>query len=269
MRNPFACIVLASALVLTIGQAMAPNHTIASTRHLVWSDEFEGSGLPDPARWRYEVGGGGWGNQELQFYTRGRRENARIEDGHLTIEARREPWERSAYTSARLVTKGRGDWIYGRIEARARLPKGRGSWPAIWMLATTRGEMQWPDDGEVDIMEHVGFNPGVIHGSIHTKRYNHIIGTQKTNTTRVPDATDAFHVYAVEWNKSRIRWSVDDREYFAFENERQGKDVWPFDAPFHLVLNVAVGGTWGGQKGVEDSAFPMRMELDYVRVYRP
>jgi len=157
-------------------------------RRLVWSDEFDTPGAPDPSRWSYDVGGGGWGNHELEFYTRDRRENARVEDGHLIIEARPERWEKRNYTSARLVTKGKGDWTHARIEVRARLPKGRGSWPAIWLLATTQGRLRWPDDGEVDIMEHVGFDPGIVHGSIHTRRYNHIIGTQKTATIAVPDA---------------------------------------------------------------------------------
>jgi beta-glucanase (GH16 family) len=260
--------ILSCVALLAAAQALAQRPTVSSTRPLIWADDFDVPGPPDSTRWGYDVGGHGWGNQELQFYTRARRENARVEDGHLIIEARREPWEKNRYTSARLVTKGKGDWTYGRIEARARLPKGRGSWPAIWMLATTAGEMAWPDDGEIDIMEHVGFNPGVIHGSVHTKRYNHMIGTQKTRTTRVPDASDAFHVYAIEWDRSHIRWFVDDRQYFAFANEKAGKEVWPFDGAFHLVLNVAVGGAWGGQKGVDDRAFPARMEVDYVRIYR-
>jgi beta-glucanase (GH16 family) len=239
-----------------------------SARRLVWADEFETAGLPDPARWSYDVGGHGWGNKELQFYTRGRLENARVEGGHLVIDARREAWEDNGYTSARLVTKGNAEWTYGRIEVRARLPKGRGSWPAIWMLPTTTGPMRWPDDGEIDIMEHVGFEEGVVHGSVHTKRYHHSIGTQKTGTTRVPDAAETFHVYAIEWDAATVRWFVDDREFFSFANEKTGKDVWPFDGPFHLVLNVAVGGTWGGQRGVDDDAFPMRLEVDYVRVYQ-
>jgi beta-glucanase (GH16 family) len=239
-----------------------------SGRRLVWADDFDTPGAPDPSRWRYDVGGGGWGNHELEFYTRNRRENARVEDGHLIIEARRERWEKRDYTSARLVTKGTGDWTYGRVEVRARLPKGRGSWPAIWLLATTPGRLRWPDDGEIDIMEHVGFDPGIIHGSIHTKRYNHIIGTQKTATVAVADAMDAFHVYTTEWDRQRLRIFVDDREYFSFANEHTGRDTWPFDAPFHLLLNIAVGGDWGGKEGVDNAAFPLRMEIDYVHVYQ-
>ena len=259
--------IVACTLVSTFASILATGQP-QPARHLVWSDEFNTPGAPDPSRWSYDVGGGGWGNKELEFYTRDRRENARVEDGNLIIEARRERWENRDYTSARLVTKGKGDWTYGRVEVRARLPKGRGSWPAIWMLATTKGRLRWPDDGEVDIMEHVGFDPGIIHGSVHTKRYNHVIGTQKTATVSVPDAMDTFHVYATEWDREKLRIFVDDREYFSFANEHTGRDVWPFDAPFHLLLNIAVGGDWGGKQGLDQAIFPLRMEVDYVRVYQ-
>lgn len=239
----------------------------ATQRTLVWSDEFNYTGVPDTTKWSYDTGGHGWGNNELQYYTARRTENARVENGVLTIEARKEAWQGRNYTSARLVTKGKGDWLYGRIEVRARLPKGRGTWPAIWMLASTN-PLQWPDDGEIDIMEHVGWNPGFIHGSVHTKKYNHVAGTQKTDTMVVADYAEKFHVYALDWTADSIKVSVDDSTYFTFANERSGKDAWPFDRPFHLLLNVAVGGNWGGAKGIDDSIWPQKMEVDYVRVYR-
>ena len=235
---------------------------------LVWQDEFDRDGLPDPARWSYDAGGHGWGNKERQFYTAGRLENARVERGVLVIEARQERWQGAPYTSARLVTRGKGDWTYGRIEVRAKLPRGRGSWPAIWMLPTTRERMRWPDDGEIDVMEHVGFDQGVVHGSIHTRRDHHSIGTQRTARTAVADPSAAFHVYAVDWRPDRIGVLVDGREYFHFDREAGGRDVWPFDGPFHLVLNVAVGGSWGGQTGIDAGALPYRFEIDYVRVYQ-
>ena len=235
---------------------------------LVWQDEFDRDGLPDPAKWGYDVGGHGWGNNEPQFYTEGRLENARVTDGHLVIEARRESWQGAPYTSARLVTRGKGDWTYGRIDVRARLPRGRGSWPAIWMLATTRERMRWPDDGEIDVMEHVGYDQGTVHGSVHTKAYHHSIGTQKTATVQVPDASETFHVYAVDWQPDRIGLLVDGREYFHFDREEGGRTVWPFDGPFHLLLNIAVGGGWGGKEGIDESTLPYRMEVDYVRVYQ-
>lgn len=235
---------------------------------LVWSDEFNYTGLPDSTKWNYNVGGHGWGNNELQFYTEKRWENARVENGHLIIEARKENWQGKNYTSARLVTKGKGNWQFGKIEVRAKLPKGVGTWPAIWMLGSTT-PLKWPDDGEIDIMEHVGFNQGFIHASVHTKKYNHVIGTQKTDTIKVPDCSEIFHVYAVEWNKDSVIVALDGKVYFSFANEHSGYDAWPFDNKMYLLLNIAVGGNWGGQKGVDDSIWPQRMEVDWVRVYTP
>ncbi len=146
-------------------------------RKLIWSDEFNYKGLPDSTKWDYDLGSkNGWGNNELQYYTKDKK-NARVENGRLIIEARKEKLDKFNYTSARLVTKGKASWQYGKIEVRAKLPAGRGSWPAIWMLAENM--KQWPDDGEIDIMEHVGYDPGWVHGSIHSKKYNHVIGTQK------------------------------------------------------------------------------------------
>lgn len=234
---------------------------------LVWHDEFNYHGLPDSTHWSYDTGGGGWGNNELEYYTSKRLANARVQQGKLIIEARKENYQGMKYTSARLVTKGKEDWKYGRVEVRARLPRGRGTWPAIWMLASTT-PLAWPDDGEIDIMEHVGFHQGYIHGSIHTKKYNHVIHTQKTDTLLVPDCSSAFHVYALEWDKDRIDVFVDKKKYFSFSNEHSGYDAWPFDQPFHLLLNLAVGGNWGGQKGIDEKIWPQKMEVDYVRVYQ-
>ena len=235
---------------------------------LVWSDEFDKPGLPDSSKWGYDVGGTGWGNQELQFYTKDRPENARVEDGHLIIEARKEPWEGKNYTSARLVTRGKEEWQHGKIEVRAKLPQGRGSWPAIWMLAATN-PMRWPDDGEIDIMEHVGYDQGKVHGSVHCKKYYHSIGTQKTGNIMVPDCSKKFHVYGVEWDKNNVKISMDDKTYFEFQNEGTGYEAWPFDNKMFLLLNVAVGGNWGGVQGVDETIWPQRMEVDYMRAYAP
>lgn len=237
---------------------------------LVWSDEFETDGLPNPSKWNYDVGGHGWGNQELQHYTGHRAENARVERGTLIIEARREIWNGMEYTSARLITKGKGDWTYGRFEIRANLPTGRGTWPAIWMLPTqwTYGNGGWPDNGEIDIMEHVGFDPGWVHASVHTNKYYWRINTQKTAKLRVADAQTTFHVYEMEWSPDKVDVFVDSVKYFSFANEGKGWEVWPFDKEFHLLLNIAVGGAWGGAQGVDNSIFPQRMEIDYVRVYQ-
>jgi beta-glucanase (GH16 family) len=236
-------------------------------RKLVWSDEFNYTGLPDKTKWSYNVGGDGWGNQELQFYTEQQMQNARVENGNLIIEARKEQIGANGYSSARLVTKGKGDWIYGRIDVRAKLPKGTGSWPAIWMLGSTT-PLKWPDDGEIDIMEHVGYDQGTVHASVHTKKYYHSIGTQKTAKIFLDDCSENFHVYSLDWDAETITMLVDDKPYFSFKNEHTGKEAWPFDKPQYLLLNIAVGGGWGGQKGVNDSIFPLKMEIDYVRVYQ-
>jgi beta-glucanase (GH16 family) len=264
MRTIAGASIMLLSLTVTSGGQTPPAR---AEWRLMWADEFDRDGLPDPARWSYDVGGHGWGNRELQYYTRDRLENARVEQGRLTIEARRESWKGRRYTSARLVTKGKGDWTCGRIEVRAKLPRGRGSWPAIWTLGSTT-PLRWPDDGEIDIMEQVGFDPGVIHASVHTTRFNHVAGTQKTARVEVSDAQDAFHVYAIEWDRDGIRAFVDDRAYFTFTREVGGRDVWPFDTPQHLLLNVAVGGNWGGRRGLDERALPFRFEIDYVRVYQ-
>ena len=240
---------------------------------LVWSDEFDYTGLPDAKKWDYDVGGEGWGNKELQFYTAGRKENARVESGHLIIEARKESWEGREYTSARLVSRGKGDWTYGRFEVSAKLPSGSGTWPAIWMLPTGWTYGGWPRSGEIDIMEHVGFDPDVVHASVHTLAYNHTLNTQKTAQIKVPTSRSGFNVYAVEWTPGEIRGFVNDQHYFTFRNERLTNPAadyrqWPFDKPFHLLLNLAVGGTWGGQQGLDPSIWPQRLEIDYVRVYQ-
>src|SRR6056297_444221 len=250
--------------LMTMGWASAQDHL------LIWHDEFDGVGHPDSSLWNYDTGGDGWGNEELQYYTERRLKNARVENGRLIIEAHQEYYRGNDYTSARLTTKNTGDWVYGRMEVRAKLPAGRGTWPAIWMLPTQwiYGDGSWPDNGEIDIMEHVGYDEGTIHGTIHTNAYNHMDGTQKSGQIEVPEATEIFHEYAIEWTQSEIRWYVDDELYFTFENGGSGWRVWPFDHPFHMLLNVAIGGTWGGAEGVDNSIFPVQMEMDYVRIYQ-
>ena len=235
----------------------------------VWQDEFDYSGKPDPKKWSYALGDHGWGNNELENYT-DRSENARVENGNLIIEAIKEKSGKRDYSSARLVTKEKGDFLYGKFEIKAKLPKGLGTWPAIWMLATsnTYGNKGWPDNGEIDIMEHVGFDQNKIHGNIHTKAFNHSIGTNKGNNVLIDKASDAFHIYGCEWTPDFVAILVDGNEYFRFTKESSYQwQQWPFDKPFHFLLNIAVGGNWGGQKGVDDSVFPQKMEVDYIRVY--
>jgi beta-glucanase (GH16 family) len=280
LATMYAVIRFQLLLLVLCAFAFAPSQEMKKpARHapvawrLVWSDEFNYNGLPDPKKWDYDVGGHGWGNKELQFYTASRKENARVEDGHLIIEARKESWEGRDYTSARLVSRGKGDWTYGRFEVSAKLPSGRGTWPAIWMLPTGWTYGSWPSSGEIDIMEHVGFDADVIHTSIHTRAYNHTINTQKTAQLKVPNSRSDFNVYAVEWTPDEIRGFVNDQQLFSFRNERLTNTAadykpWPFDKPFHLLLNLAVGGTWGGQQGVDATIWPQRLEVDYVRVYQ-
>lgn len=253
--------------ILPLAQAETP---APAGWKLAWSDEFDHDGAPDPAKWTCDVGGSGWGNRELQFYTKGRPENVRVEGGRLIIEARREAFQGRDYTSARLVTKNKGDWDHGRFEIRAKLPAGRGTWPAIWMLPTVwdLGDGGWPDNGEIDIMEHVGHKAGLVHASTHSRLNQWRKNTQRTATRQVPDATTAFHTYALEWERDEIRIYIDDVHYFT--SMRAGGDwqSWPFFRKFHLVLNLAIGGDWGGEKGVDPAGFPQRMEVDYVRVYQ-
>ncbi|MBI1341782.1 MAG: family 16 glycosylhydrolase [Terrimonas sp.] len=236
-------------------------HIPSTAKKMVWHDEFEQAGLPDSTKWNYDTGGHGWGNREIQFYTSHRKENARVENGSLILEARREKWEGADYSSARLHTKGKGDWQYGEILVRAMIPQGRGTWPAIWMLGSNT-PFHWPEDGEIDIMEHVGFNQGFIQGSVHCR------GRNETDTIEIPDCSSQFHVYGLEWDKDTIRTSVDGKVYFRYANDKSGYSNWPFDNKMHLLLNIAVGGNWGGQKGIDTSIWPQQMIIDYVRVYQ-
>lgn len=232
----------------------------------IWADEFEYTGAPDPAKWGNDVGGSGWGNNELQYYTKVG--NAYAADGKLTITARKESFSGNQYTSARLVSKNKGDFLYGRFEIKAKLPTGKGTWPAIWMLPTDWAYGSWPKSGEIDIMEHVGYDQNKVHVTVHTEAYNHGIGTQKGNNKIVPTASTEFHLYRVDWTPYAIRGFIDDEQVFEFINEGKGAAAWPFDKQFHLLLNIAVGGNWGGAQGVDPTVFPQAMEIDYVRVYK-
>lgn len=238
--------------------------------HLVWQDEFDYSGLPDSTKWKYDTVGNevGWGNKEAQHYTVSRLENAAVENGRLSITAQKEHVGGKEYTSARLVSKF--DWQYGKIEVNAKIPSARGTWSAIWMMpgGWSFYDNKWPDVGEIDIMEHVGHDLGVIHASAHSKDYQWQINTQKTATIEVPDVSEKFHSYILEWTPQVIRASVDDSLYFEYYNEGLGESKWPYDKPFYLIMNVAVGGAWGEVEGIDGDAFPQSMEIDYVRIYQ-
>jgi len=245
---------------------------------LAWSDEFDTAGLPDPEKWQYEVGY--IRNNELQYYTGKRSENARVEGGHLIIEARKdrmplEPGAQrnkgkriAAITSASVTTKKTASWTYGRFEVRAKLPAGSGTWPAIWMLGTNGNEVGWPTCGELDIMEFVGNKPDTIHANVHTRDFNHTKKTGRGGKIKADKVTEDFHVYAMEWSKDEIRFFFDGKEYFKLKNDGSGVGSWPFDAPQYLMLNLAFGGSWGAADGADESVLPAKFMIDYVRVYQ-
>ncbi|MFW0714539.1 glycerophosphodiester phosphodiesterase family protein [Pedobacter sp. N23S346] len=240
---------------------------VATGWRLKWSDEFNDAGLALAKNWSYDVGGKGWGNNELQYYTDADSLNAKVIKGNLNITALKAAKDNNEYTSARLVTKNKFDFKYGRVEVRAMLPKGRGLWPAIWALPTDWKYGDWPKSGEIDIMEHVGYEPDSVHGTVHTEKFNHKINTQVGKALKI-NPYDTYHVYAVEWFKDRIDFFVDDQKYLTFKNNGKGSSSWPFDQNFHIILNMAVGGDWGGKKGLDDAIFPATMKVDYVRVYQ-
>ena len=249
------------------------NQQSKSNWKLVWSDEFNYEGLPDPQKWNYDVGNGcptlcGWGNNELQYYTRDSLKNARVADGILTIEVHQEKIGESDYSSAKLVTRGIQDWKYGRFEIRAKLPTSRGVWSAIWMMPTDPSKYGgWPKCGEIDIMENVGYDPDTVEASAHTGAYYFTVGTQKHDRIAVPDCDEVFHDYVLEWEEEEYRVFVDNTLYFTFKNEGTGFMEWPFDQQFYLILNIAYGGNWGAAMGLEPEKLPQRMEVGYVRVY--
>lgn len=258
--RPVLC-VLAFAAVAVLPAADQPAPT--------WADEFNTDGAPDAARWDYEVGF--IRNKEAQYYTKARRENAWIEGGNLVISALKEDFEgkgkQAKYTAASLITKGKYDFHYGRIEVRAKIPEGRGIWPAIWFLGTDQSK-GWPKCGEIDLMEYVGFDPNTLHFNIHTGKYNHVKKTNKGKAVKVPDAAKEWHVYALEWYKDRLEFFLDGKQVFSFADEGSGSEAWPYDRPHYLILNVAIGGAWGGMKGIDDAIFPQRMLVDYVRYWK-
>jgi beta-glucanase (GH16 family) len=251
---------------------------------LVWSDEFDVDGEPDSSKWSANIWPARKVNDEDQAYT-ARPKNMRVENGLLTLEAHKEDYDDANYTSGRIHSDGKGDFLYGRFEVRAKLPAGKGSWPAIWMLpsdpyrySTTcepgedwQGSSTcdaWPNSGEIDIMEHVGYQMNHIHGTVHNEAYYWAKWEQRKGRIIIDGVADDFHVYALEWTPDEIRAYVDDTLYFVYINEKSGWESWPYDQPFHLILNVAVGGMWGRSGGgIDDDIFPLEMVVDYARVY--
>ncbi len=243
----------------------------ATTMHgsdykLVWQDEFSEDGKPDKSKWTYDIGTGsdGWGNQELQFYT-DRPENLTISNGHLTITAKKEAFEGSHYTSTRMKTLGKFSFTHGILEIRAKLPGGTGIWPALWMLGENIAEIGWPACGEIDMMEYAGKNKDLIHSTVHN---NSSWGnTVNTKTIIIQGVEDDFHIYSLEWTQDQIRFMIDGNNFYTYKPSEYNQDTWPFDRPFFIIMNIAVGGGFGGPV-VDDSIFPQSMVVDYVRVYQ-
>jgi beta-glucanase (GH16 family) len=238
---------------------------------LVWADEFaQADGTPpDSAKWVYDIGAKGWGNNEKQYYT-SRTNNARIEDGKLVIEALQESYSGANYTSARLKTQGKAAWTYGRMEARIKIPRGQGIWPAFWMLGTNITSVGWPKCGEIDILENIGREPTIAHGTLHGPGYSAGKGIGGTySLPGNPALADDFHVYGVEWTTNQIKWFVDGKQYFSVTPEQlPAATTWVFTQPQFILLNLAVGGNWPGNPDAT-TTFPQRMIVEYVRVYAP
>ena len=234
---------------------------------LVWSDEFDGNAV-NTNNWKYETGAGGWGNNELQNYTNG--SNAEVKDGKLIITAKKIDDNKVAgsYSSTRMITKGKKEFTYGKMEIRAKLPSGTGIWPAIWMLGENIDNVGWPACGEIDIMEYVGYQPNTIHSTVHTAAGsgNNGDGSSKALET----AEEDFHVYGLIWTQDELLFYTDSPENVThtYNPSTKTEDNWPFDKPHFFILNIAVGGTWGGAQGIDNSIFPQTMEIDYVRVYQ-
>jgi beta-glucanase (GH16 family) len=278
-RLTFVFVVLAAcASSSTPTGAVAPPLPPPPTWVLAWSDEFDGAAGSsfDAAKWAPELGGDGWGNQEREFYTTRPENIAQDGSGHLVITARAEPatttlscWYGTChYTSARIRTKGLFSQTYGRFEARLKIPRGQGLWPAFWMLGDNITTVGWPKSGEIDIMENIGREPSIVHGTMHGPGYSGAGGIGAPYTLATGTFADDFHTYAVEWMPGLITWFVDDTKYFQAAPEHlPSSGTWVFDHPFYLLLNVAVGGGWPNDPDAT-TTFPQAMVVDYVRVYK-
>lgn len=236
----------------------------------VWADEFSGDAV-DETKWTFEVNGDGGGNNELQYYTRN---NATVSDGILAITARAESYGGKLYTSSRINTKYKAAFQYVKIVFRAQMPAGRGTWPAIWMMPLLSAYGGWPNSGEIDMMEYVGYNPDTVYTTLHTKIYNGMLGNMIGYSKGVADLEEEFHDFEYTWTPGHMEMAVDGITYAQFNyvpglsRDYKYNEVWPFDTPFFLIMNLAVGGNWGGSQGVDPTIFPTSLLVDYVRVYK-
>ena len=244
-----------------------PHFLSAQKYVMVWNEEFNTPGLPDSTKWSYESGK--IRNNELQYYTVKRLENARIEDSVLVIEARKEKYSGADYTSASIISKGIGDWKYGKIEISAKVPTGKGTWPALWMMPTNSEYGTWPRSGEIDIMEYVGFEPQYLHYTCHFEGTNGT-GHQSSGikSASIANPFNKFIKFAIIWTPDKIEWYANDVKYFTYTKKSDDYRTWPFNKEVYLILNLAYGGTWGGIAGVDDTKLPHKFLIDYVRVYQ-
>lgn len=259
-------IVIGSALLFMLGCSSDEKQTVTTMDQLVMQEEFDVPGAPSPSLWNYNIGNNnGWGNNELEYYT-DRPQNVKVEDGMLKITAVKESYMGSAYTSARVLTKGKFEQKYGRIEARIKMPWGKGLWPAFWMLGANSDTVSWPQCGEIDIMEYLGNNPTSIFGTVHGPGYSGSNAISKNYVLPNDRFDTGFHIFGIEWGENYVNYYVDNVLY----NQITPKDVkgeWVFNQPFYIILNMAVGGNFPGSPNNETS-FPQTMLVDYVRVYQ-
>lgn len=233
---------------------------------LIWSDEFNTNGAPDTSKWGYDIGTGnnGWGNGEKQYYTN-RTDNVKVEDGVLKISAKKENYQGASYTSSRLLTKGKFDFTYGRIDVKAKLPTGVGTWPAIWMLGANIDTVKWPACGEIDIMEHWGHQATKISSATHTPSCHGGCSNTSVGETLITDYATTFHVYSMEWTENELRFLIDDVYKYSYKPANKNSSTWPFTTPQFLILNVAMGGSWFT---IDPNFTESVMEIDYVRIYQ-
>ncbi len=231
---------------------------------LVWFDEFDVDGAPNSSKWGFDIGAGGWGNGESQYYT-DRSENVIVENGLLKITAKKESYQGSDYTSTRMISKDKYEFTYGKIEVKAKLPEGAGTWPAIWLLGANIDTVGWPSCGEIDIMEHWGHNPTIVSSATHTPSCSGGCPDTSVGETTVSDYSTEFHVYGLEWTENKLRFFLDDNFLYEYNPAVKDASTWPFDNPHFFILNIAMGGSWFS---IDENFSESTMEIDYVRVYQ-
>jgi beta-glucanase (GH16 family) len=234
---------------------------------LLWHDEFNYFGLPDSSKWNYEVGY--VRNDELQYYTKERKRNCRVKRGNLIIECRKENYKDYKFTSACINNKNKCNFLYGKVEIRAKIPASRGTLAALWMLPNKMEYGDWLKSGEIDLVERVGHDPENLHFTIHTEAFNEFARTKQGKIIQIGEKQSraSFHIYSMEWYPDKLVFLLDEQKVFQFDKQADDYRKWPFDKPFYLIMNLAVGGPWGGRQGIDEYALPQKLLIDYVRIY--